>query len=109
MRMRIEISAQAIFRPRPAVPDTTSAMGQAVQKGERFPHERMILGIARAVEPSNFAFRCLGSQACSIAITGVIPTPALAKTIGCLLTSNVKLPRGALISSVSPMSTWRSR
>ena len=48
--------------------------------------------------------RCHLSAAsvCSIAITGVAPTPALSRTTGLWLERRVKLPRGALTSNTSP-------
>ena len=49
------------------------------------------------------------ARACSIARTGVAPTPALIRTTGPAPARSTKSPRGAAVSITSPTLTWSCR
>src|SRR5271157_3764897 len=58
----IEVGAQLVLRARPAVPYVAPAVRQPLEQAPRLLKERVILAIARPIQPPDFARGRLGSQ-----------------------------------------------
>jgi hypothetical protein len=101
----VEIDSRPIGRLWRTVTNVAAASGQGLEELAHLCRKWMLAAVAGTVNPPNLSPSSLGGQSGSIASTGVAPMPALTRTTGRSPCRNVKLPRGALTSRISPART----